>query len=727
MRRSVALACCVVAPLIGAAPVRAQQVPASRMLPESASRADSMLALARLDSLTRAHPEDADTWHARGLLAWQLSQGKRAVGARMDREQLRLGQTADSSLLQAVTLAPSTVRYLVDFATYRSQGSPFVRGGAARYARRAFDAALAAGDSLALAQMADALGMLAFREYQSMFGRRMALGSGPGASIADIQNLSAGGGGVSLNADLVREAIDARSTLVGGSPPPGVEAFDEALGYFETATRAAPSLPLPWRHRFAALADRRRWEELAVIAGERTTRAPWDADAWLALGLARHRGGQPEAMAAFDSAFAQMTGQTRAHLDHVERIMRPKAVRALDAQTPEERARTLRFAWAAVDPLWSVPGNEVRTEYLARVAFAQLRFTDDEKGTHGVDTFPGDLHVRYGFPKVTANWSCAGSQGEPDSPDVANQVCWLWWFAPRVQFIVHYQPVFNRFRAGFDDVAINEDIQAQAPAHWADVPGVPSLDSIPLRVARFLPDSVRPSIFVSGVVPLERLTVAGLRSAPPIARLWLIADGAPAVAQDTAQISGSGLTRWALRAPAGELYARAEATGLGGGAARGTVFAPALSVGAALALSDVVVATRVEAATPVARWYELDIMPAPDTIARASGVALAWEIYHLGARGGNAQYTVRIVLEKAQKSLAGRIVAQIGGLVGAQRGDDRVTLAFDRTGPARPVTVEHIALSLREAPAGGYSLTVEITDKVSGATAMRRTMVRLGN
>ncbi|MDQ8155211.1 MAG: GWxTD domain-containing protein, partial [Gemmatimonadota bacterium] len=413
--------------------------------------------------------------------------------------------------------------------------------------------------------------------------------------------------------------------------------------------------------------------------------------------------------------------------DHVERIMRPRAVRSLDSLSAAERARTLRFAWATVDPLWRVPGNEVRAEYLARVAFAQLRFTDEEKGTPGVDTFPGDLHVRYGFPKVTANWSCAGSQSEPDSPDVANQVCWLWWFAPRVQFIVHYQAAFNRFRPGFDDVAINEDIQAQAPASWADVPGVPSLDSIPLRVARFLPDDTHPSVFVSGAVPLQRLGVAGLAAAAPLAHLWLIADGADAVARDAAQTTSDGRAHWSLRAPAGELYARAEAAVPGGGAARGTVFAAAIAAGNALALSDVVVASRVEASGAATRWYELDITPAPDTIARAGGVALAWEIYRLGARNGAAQYTVRLVLEKAQKSLAGRIVAQIGGLVGTQRGDDRVTLTFDRTAPGRAVTLEHVALSLREAPAGRYTLTIEITDKVSGTTARRSTTLRLGN
>lgn len=705
---------------LGAGAARAQVAP----LPVNATRADSLSALARLDSLVALPGAAAATWHARGLLAWQLSQGKRAAGTRVDREQLRLSQAADSSLVQAVTLEPTSVRFLTDFATYRSQGSPMVRAGATRFINLAFEAARAQGDSLAVAQMADALGMLAFRDYQVMFGRRMSLSNGPGASMIDILAQQAGpdGRSTSSSADLVRQTIESRSALIGGNPPPGVAAFDDALEYFETATRAAPTLPLPWRHRFAALADRQRWEELHVVSRERLAIAPWDPDAWLALGLAQHRSGQSGAMASFDSAFAQMTAATRARLDRVERIMRPRAVRALDALSPAERARTMQFAWTVADPLWSLPGNEVRAEYLARVAFAELRYTDEEKGMHGVDTFPGDLHVRYGFPKVTANWSCAGSMAEADTPDSANQTCLFWWFAPRLQFIVHYMPIFNRFRAGFDDVAVNEEVQSQAPATWAGAPGVPAIDSIPLRIARFRPDGARPSVFVSGVVPMQRMRVEGVHAPTPMARIWMFADGADAVARDSTRPGDDGRAAWMLRVPAGDLYARAEAMVDGGGAARGTTFAPSVRTGSGLTLSDVVVAASVaDGAVPARRWHELAILPAPDTLSRARGIALAWEVYNLSARDGSQHFSVRLVLEKASKSIAGRIVAQIGGLVGVQRGNDRVTLTFERDAAARDVIVEHVALSLREAPAGRYTLSVEITDKVSGATASRST------
>ena len=698
------------------------------------TRADSLAELARLDGLVGRTPENAAAWHARGLLAWQLSQGKRAIGTKVDRDQLRLNQIADSSLLRAATLGADNARYLADVAIYRSQGSPTVRGGATRFENRAFERARATGDSMIVAEMADRLGQVEFKDYQMFFGRRMALANGPGNGIADIlvQQSGAHGapnvvapqsgdgfGGVSASVDLVRQSIEQRSVPLGGNPPPGVDAYEKALHYFEVATSAAPALPLPWRHRFAALADRQRWEELELAARARAAVAPWDPDGWLALGLSLHRAAHPGAMVAFDSAFAQMSDSTRRRLDRVERIMRPKAVKALEALPAAERARTERFVWTAADPLWSVPGNEVRAEYLARVAFAELRFTDEENGLHGVDTYPGDLHVRYGFPKYSTNWVCAD--------EARSDVCWFWWYAPRLQFIVRYVAAFNRGLAFSDDIAGNEDVQFQVPASWTSIPGVPPIDSIPLRVARFRADGAKPTVFVSATLPLPRMSVGGVAPRALMTRLWMFADSTDAVVRDSSRADDAGLVQFRLSAPAGDLYARAEAVTPDASAARGTAFSSSPPVTTGLTMSDVLIAaSATDAGAPATRWHELRITPAPDAIPNAHDIAIAWETYGLAARDGAQHYSVRLIVEKSSKSITGRIVAQIAGLVGSQRGDERVTLGFDRDTPARAVTLDHLSLSLRQTPAGRYTLAVEITDKLTGAKTRRLTTILIG-
>lgn len=212
------------------------------------------------------------------------------------------------------------------------------------------------------------------------------------------------------------------------------------------------------------------------------------------------------------------------------------------------------------------------------------------------------------------------------------------------------------------------------------------------------------------------------RAPAPVVQIWMFADGADAVARDSARTSPEGLAARKLRAPRGDLYARAEVMVEGGGAARGTTFAPSVAAGNGLVVSDIVVAAAATAgAAPARRWHELAILPAPDTLRRARGIALAWEVYNLPAKDGAQHYSVRLVLEKASKSVAGRIVAQIGGLVGVQRGNDHVALTYERDAAARDVIVEHATLSLREAPAGRYTLSIEITDRVTGTRASRST------
>jgi len=226
---------------------------------------------------------------------------------------------------------------------------------------------------------------------------------------------------------------------------------------------------------------------------------------------------------------------------------------------------------------------------------------------------------------------------------------------------------------------------------------------------------------------MARLEAEGVRDAPPVARLWMFADGADAVARDSVRVASDGAALWRLRVPPGDLYARAEAMGGTGGAARGTVFAAGLGEAGGVSMSDVIVAASVEDVGGTARrWHQLGIVPAPDTLPRSRSIALAWEIYGLRDGARQTGYDVRLTVEKASRSVAGRIAAQIGGLVGVQRGTDRVTLEFSRSRAAPGVALDHVALSLREAPAGRYALTVQVTDRTTGQKAARTVPLLIG-
>lgn len=89
---------------------------------------------------------------------------------------------------------------------------------------------------------------------------------------------------------------------------------------------------------------------------------------------------------------------------------------------------------------------------------------------------------------------------------------------------------------------------------------------------------------------------------------------------------------------------------------------------------------------------------------------------------GSARYTVTMVLQRDHSTL-GRIGVQITGAfarsVGVQRGEDRVTMQFERTVAHAPMLVDNVALSLGDTPPGAYRLTLIVADRGSGRTTTR--------
>ena len=146
------------------------------------------------------------------------------------------------------------------------------------------------------------------------------------------------------------------------------------------------------------LVEKNRWTELAAIARARLGAAPWDAWAWLTLGLAMHRqGGRPAATAAaFDSAFALLPTDERVRLDRLERVVKPDDSTRIAKYDAATHSALQRLYWMSADPLWSREGNEPHIEFLARVTYAELRWTVEEMNVRGADTDRGDVHIRFG-------------------------------------------------------------------------------------------------------------------------------------------------------------------------------------------------------------------------------------------------------------------------------------------------------------------------------------------
>lgn len=680
-----------------------------------ASSGDSVTALRVLDDIVRADRRNAPAWHRRGMIAWTIVQPRRG-GAFMTRlEDIRMLELADSSLRMAVRFAPDSARYAMDLGRFLLHSDlSTLRWSATGQFEAALEAARRVGDSLVIAEAADALGMVYWRRYENVADRYLTPAGFPSPNLEAYL-------GDPKGMQNFMENFTRRSTrdLSGESD------YLRAVDLFSQALRANPHHGPALRHVFMSLAERRNWEELRRAADLRIAVAPWDPQPWLARGLALHRlNHEAEASAAFDSALANLTPPELERYTRVARIVRASDSTRLAGLSEDERRKTDRLYWMMSDPLWLTSGNEHRLEFLSRVAYAEMRWTAEDQSLRGADTDRGEIHIRYGPPNVIMGF--APENGV--SPV-------LWYYTGALYFAFRAPPSFGAatFLGNYADYAAR--IREQLPVSYDNIPVSRSIDSIAVQIVRFRGAGDSTDVFVAAEVPVGRL-VRDLdlqRAAVDVAFQAFDRGGRSLLRDSSRTIFGREMptavsTRaWRRRVAAGPVIYRIEALqpdGMRGARALGQTNVAAET---GFGVSDLMVAERVAPRTDAAlRWSEFTIVPSAGRLRRGGSLALLWESYGLTATDGSARYRVALTLERERGSGAGRIAARIfGGIAGAAgrnaSGSDRVTLSFDRQVRAREAIVDYFALDARGVPPGRYVLIIQITDLATNRTAIRRT------
>lgn len=691
--------------------------------------ADTAALLAALDAAVRRDARDAAAWHRRGMLAWATVRPRMRVAFMRSQADISLLRTADSSLRRAVAEAPYSARYLVDLGRfYLNANLVTLRLQSYDLFERALAAARRENDRLLVAEAADELGMVHWRRYEA---------------VADRQNLS-----VVQSLDLDRYAFadgrELREVIAGltwsAGEWTGQLDYFRATDLFAEAARSFPDHARALRHTFMALAERARWDELLQVARRRLDAAPGDATAWLAQGLAAHRlGDERMAASAFDSALALLAPADRDRYTRLSRILRPRArdttamsdsVRFTMAPA-SARAAVERAYWALADPLALTPENEHRLEFLARVAYAELRWTSDDFDLRGADTDRGDIWVRYGPPALVA--------GFPPHNGVSSL---LWMYGHGLAFVFRTPPTYGTATFAGDYAERARLERLNTPVRWDNLELGRRIDTVVVQVARFRATGDSTDVVLVADIPVDSL-LAGVdvtRAAVDV-EMRVYGGSADVVARDSTRtlvVAGaSDLPRtraWRQRlGPGAHLY-RVEALQpdvLRGARAVGAVRAGAAESG--LAMSDVLLAARVlpRNGRDAERWSDFDVAPSASRFRRGESVALLWETYALGADRGASRYRVAVTVERERRrgraaAFATRVVGGAAGALGmSARGSGRVTLAYDREVPARAVAVDHLTLDLGGAAPGRYRLSVEVTDRVAGTRTRRESTVTI--
>lgn len=680
---------------------------------------DTARAVALLDSAVRANKRDATSWYLLGRLQWEQARTARRAGFMSSQLAIQRLIAADSSLRLATQMAPDSARYWLARAYFnRQSGLSFVLFAAQSLVSRSIDAAERTGDQRLLAHAYELDGTTFWTRYEVSRDRAFnPMGFSP-IGMTRAQD--------------ARNVVDqVRVQFPKIAPPTGFTDWSMAYDRFGKALQLDSTSQRNSRRLYMALIENGLWGEVAAIATRRAKQFPLDFQSQLALGMALVRLDRPrEAQRAFDSAAVLMDDVEYDRLTHLGRILMPrgsgregpvKDAESFRRLSPQEQ-RTMRdLYWTVNDPRVLTEENELQLEFLARVTYADFRWTDEDIGYRGADTDRGDVYVRYGPPDEQL--TVAG--GVSSNPTL------IWLYNSGRAFFFPLTP-------GFGTTAnVTGATNDNAPVTWVNVEATKQLDTIPVLVSRFRASADSTDAVIAARVSTDSLlrqapftpipVDIGLRvidqyvrpSAVDVRRLELRADSAPAALPQ----------QWTRRLGPGINVVRVEALQADTRrAARATRVLDAFATSGP-GMSDVLIGTppgpRALSDTPQ-RWRDVPMTPSAGVYARGSRVGLLWELYDLAAQDGAARYRVKISVQRVERTgfggFAVRVLDGVGRAVTReQRGQNRIDVSFEQRVPATPTHVESLALDLSTSPAGRYRLQVQIEDLQSGGQFARTT------
>jgi hypothetical protein len=107
---------------------------------------------------------------------------------------------------------------------------------------------------------------------------------------------------------------------------------------------------------------------------------------------------------------------------------------------------------------------------------------------------------------------------------------------------------------------------------------------------------------------------------------------------------------------------------------------------------------------------------------REQPVYVYYEVYGLDTSEGEARYrtTYTLSAREPDRNVVARFFSSIGELLSGEEEKGEITYAFDRSqpAPADPL-LEYVSLDMAESESGGYVLTVQVDDLVTGQSRQR--------
>jgi len=371
---------------------------------ELLTSADTAGAVDALKQAASSSPNDARLWHDYGMLlsAWNKPYWRKWF---MPAGIPQRFVAADSALARAMRLAPDSASYAVHYGEHLFNSNQWNFAKAMRVQGDAIVRAERIGDTLSLAESHNALGLFYWRRYETVAHRRY--------FTLDLKNQP---NTVPIRASLNRDLFDNGTHAY--DPPLGEALYVEAETNFRRARELDIDDELAFRHEAMLLAERSRWDEMAMIARARTRARPAQQWPWFALGIAEHRRGRDrEATIALDTVYARLSAPERERLSSLSRLLPPNRKRFFDTLSVAGKEQLAKSYFDLANPTLLSDGNEVWNEFRARVAFSELMWTNEQMNVRGVDSDRGEAMV------AGARLRISGPRGQTSSASARSGGC----------------------------------------------------------------------------------------------------------------------------------------------------------------------------------------------------------------------------------------------------------------------------------------------------------------
>lgn len=672
-----------------------------------AQAGDTAAAMGRLETAVELDPGFARAHHEKGMLHFA-----RASSSTFDFEDRMRAQKAFE---RALSLDPGNPNYLV------SLGKLLLMQRVRVDAQRVFERALREAERAAPGTLAEVHFQLAvFREtqwYRFKYRHRLPMG------ITQLR-----GDLAYWDPTYVWDMLEQSRTWEGQ----GEEQKEQMLYHLNEALAADPGHPGAASHLLAYYYEVGDVGRFMAEARRFARAAPSEPKAYLAMGLGLHaQGRDDEASGAFEYAMELMPEEHRKDFEAVGRLMRKDKAEVFDSLQGSERQDAIRRFWMSSDPLYLTPSNEFWVEYLARMAYADLRFGLPEYRVPGWRTDRGTIWVRYGPPVRKAIFS---PQTEDRSDmDAIGRLTTVWSYGREGPvFMFRQNPGYRKALFANDFRFYAEDARERQPAQFS-APSIPALIRMPAQVARFRGEDGAMDIEAHAAVPLDSLSRAAEVDQASLETGFFVVEPEGAEIRrtvesedvDFAEAGDRWLRSWRVSVPAGPAYLVSvevrDPLSWAASHHRATVGGKRFPAGEPSA-SDLLLVHDLEpeVENPTER-HQIRMRPEPtQAFPPDEDIGVYFELYNfLPDEDQYASYELelQVRVEEIYREGLDAVFGEIADRWGlSEEGQQAVQLRFSKEDRvvARDMIPEFFTFRMDEPPPGRYGLTLVVTDRNAG-------------